>query len=96
MEPLKPQERQDLIDLGADPAEVLEYESLLAARFCEDPDLDDAPPAGDPQARSLAVMGLDPASALPFADAVAELKPDPLDRLDELTQKLFPDGIKQG
>jgi hypothetical protein len=95
MEPLKPQERQALIDLGADPAEVQEYESLLAARFSEDPDLDEAPPAGDPQARSIAVMGLDPANALPFADAVADPTQRRLDRLDELTQKLFPDGIKQ-
>ena len=72
MEPLQPTEKKGLLDLGADPAEVEEYEALLAARFNEDPDLG---PAGGPTRKTI-----DPRQR----------------RLEELTQKLFPNGIKQG
>lgn len=47
MEPLKPAERTELVDFGANPGEVLEYESLLAARFNEDPNFG-LPPVFDP------------------------------------------------
>lgn len=70
MEPLKPTEKKELRDLGADPAEIEEYEALLAARFNEDPDLG---PAAGP------TKGIDLQQR----------------RLEELAQKLFPNGIKQ-
>lgn len=70
MQPLEPAERQAIFDsVGADPAEIDEYEALLAQRFTVDPDLGP-------------VEGL---------QAIDRHGP----RLEELTRKLFPDGIKQ-
>lgn len=72
MEPLRPNQRQALIDLGADPADVAEYEQLLSDMFTEDPDI--APAPG------------------PVSFGTGNPKRQ---RLDALSKKLFPSGIKQ-
>ena len=73
MQPLKPDEKEEILEATqADPADIAEYERLLAEMFMVDPD---APPA-DP--------------------ALESLQEDKQKRLEELAQKLFPNGIKQG
>ncbi len=139
MEPLKPRARMKLLDLGADPADVLEYESLLAARFAEDPDAPpppyaeqeeaadavDEPPAAEPEDPS-EFMEMDTNTSLqvpvfvgapgqrdiltrglkqridslddggPGGAKAARRRASPQQRLEQLTRKLFPGGIKQG
>lgn len=98
MEPLKPQEVQTLVDLGADPAEVEEYESLLASRFSRDPDLEESPDDDSEDFTTELVRG---GSEVDSQSLDATRTPRTSrralrERVDQLSRKIFPNGIKQG
>ncbi len=81
MEPLKPEYKEQILRSRppAQPADIEEYERLLAERFTRDPSVTPAPP----MPRGVSVSG--PLKGLP-ASTLEQLRED---RIRELYQKLF-------